>query len=323
MKKAFTLIELLVVIAIIAILAAILFPVFAQAKLAAKKTAELSQAKQIGTAAQIYLNDFDDTYMPTNYRNNTTATFTGSNFGETHWSIMLMPYLKNADLFVSPADPNGGWAPTCYDTTKNNSGKGAPAGQTSRCDLAGYNTGIYTTQVPRISWTSNQMIMPRKRTPADTSNVVSATVVDGISQTILLTPFSDKYGCMTKGGETRSYRATFAVRDSASFTNSFSNALPATSQLWAMNKAEVTRVFNCNVTNADLPNADDHVLRYANPGRFGSQGQAGNNYIMTDTSAKYTVFDKTIDTNRFMWGKAGYSLGGASVVERVSGQPVN
>jgi len=60
MKKAFTLIELLVVIAIIAILAAILFPVFAQAKLAAKKTSGLAQMKQIGTAAQIYAADADD-----------------------------------------------------------------------------------------------------------------------------------------------------------------------------------------------------------------------------------------------------------------------
>jgi prepilin-type N-terminal cleavage/methylation domain-containing protein len=63
MKRAFTLIELLVVIAIIAILAAILFPVFAQAKEAAKKTATLAQYKQVGTAAQIYITDYDDTYM--------------------------------------------------------------------------------------------------------------------------------------------------------------------------------------------------------------------------------------------------------------------
>ena len=62
MKKAFTLIELLVVIAIIAILAAILFPVFAQAKLAAKKTVALSNTKQMGTGMQIYLSDSDDTY---------------------------------------------------------------------------------------------------------------------------------------------------------------------------------------------------------------------------------------------------------------------
>mgnify|MGYP000920356681 CR=1 FL=1 len=62
MKRAFTLIELLVVIAIIAILAAILFPVFAQAKEAAKRTAALSQAKQTGTAILIYLADNDDSY---------------------------------------------------------------------------------------------------------------------------------------------------------------------------------------------------------------------------------------------------------------------
>lgn len=61
-KRAFTLIELLVVIAIIAILAAILFPVFAQAKLAAKKTQTLAQFKQVGTAANIYITDSDDTF---------------------------------------------------------------------------------------------------------------------------------------------------------------------------------------------------------------------------------------------------------------------
>ena len=62
MKRAFTLIELLVVIAIIAILAAILFPVFAQAKAAAKKTTCLSNMKQIGLASMMYLNDYDGAY---------------------------------------------------------------------------------------------------------------------------------------------------------------------------------------------------------------------------------------------------------------------
>jgi prepilin-type N-terminal cleavage/methylation domain-containing protein len=61
-NKAFTLIELLVVIAIIAILAAILFPVFAQAKLAAKKTQTLAQFKQVGLSLHIYITDSDDTF---------------------------------------------------------------------------------------------------------------------------------------------------------------------------------------------------------------------------------------------------------------------
>ena len=65
MKKAFTLIELLVVIAIIAILAAILFPVFAQAKAAAKKTACLSNLKSLGMAFSLYQADYDDGYPNT------------------------------------------------------------------------------------------------------------------------------------------------------------------------------------------------------------------------------------------------------------------
>jgi prepilin-type N-terminal cleavage/methylation domain-containing protein len=65
--KAFTLIELLVVIAIIAILAAILFPVFAQAKLAAKKTTDLSNQKQIGTMLMMYATDNDDYYPLTSF----------------------------------------------------------------------------------------------------------------------------------------------------------------------------------------------------------------------------------------------------------------
>lgn len=64
MKKGFTLIELLVVIAIIAILAAILFPVFAQAKESAKATACMSNARQIGMACQMYLTDNDDVWVP-------------------------------------------------------------------------------------------------------------------------------------------------------------------------------------------------------------------------------------------------------------------
>ncbi|MFZ4506505.1 MAG: type II secretion system protein [Fimbriimonas sp.] len=80
-KSAFTLIELLVVIAIIAILAAILFPVFAQAKDAAKKTSALSQLKQIGTAVQVYLSDYDDTFplgavrSPISYAGGSTTSY--------------------------------------------------------------------------------------------------------------------------------------------------------------------------------------------------------------------------------------------------------
>lgn len=99
--KAFTLIELLVVIAIIAILAAILFPVFAQAKLAAKKTAALSNVKQLGTAIQIYIGDFDDTYPNAYFWNGTDWM---NNFHLWSSGSVIGPYTKNTDLLVSPGD---------------------------------------------------------------------------------------------------------------------------------------------------------------------------------------------------------------------------
>jgi prepilin-type N-terminal cleavage/methylation domain-containing protein/prepilin-type processing-associated H-X9-DG protein len=91
-RKAFTLIELLVVIAIIAILAAILFPVFAQAKEAAKKTQCLSNVKQIGTGMAMYLGDYDDV-MP---RQIYYDWMPGAGWGRIHeWSESILPYIKN------------------------------------------------------------------------------------------------------------------------------------------------------------------------------------------------------------------------------------
>lgn len=95
-KLAFTLIELLVVIAIIAILAAILFPVFASAKEAAKRTACLSNERQIGTAELLYANDNDDVL---------THTELGGDVDDAHeyyWGDMLEPYIKSWQLITCP-----------------------------------------------------------------------------------------------------------------------------------------------------------------------------------------------------------------------------
>ena len=103
MKRAFTLIELLVVIAIIAILAAILFPVFAQAKEAAKKTACLSNMKQLGLGFQLYLGDNDDKVF---YRSGSAFSRSG-NIPTTNlnrWWNLLMPYGKNKDIYKCNSD---------------------------------------------------------------------------------------------------------------------------------------------------------------------------------------------------------------------------
>ena len=105
-SKAFTLIELLVVIAIIAILAAILFPVFAQAKMAAKITSSVSNVKQHVTAAIMYSGDADDHFVPAH--TNPPTGPEGYPFGPTwvvQWTMLLHPYTKSTALLQDPVGP--------------------------------------------------------------------------------------------------------------------------------------------------------------------------------------------------------------------------
>ncbi|MFW5697016.1 MAG: prepilin-type N-terminal cleavage/methylation domain-containing protein [Fimbriimonadaceae bacterium] len=99
-SKAFTLIELLVVIAIIAILAAILFPVFAQAKTSAKVAAATSQVKQVGLGMHIYAADYDDRSAP-HYGYGTD--YSSNQYHNTNtWAGRIFPYVKNRDIFFDP-----------------------------------------------------------------------------------------------------------------------------------------------------------------------------------------------------------------------------
>ncbi len=108
MKKAFTLIELLVVIAIIAILAAILFPVFAQAKLAAKKTSDLSNLKQLQTASILYSGDADD-MLATKVRWGYGPGKGGDPSDGMSFDILIQPYTKNYEMLSSPIDNGTKW----------------------------------------------------------------------------------------------------------------------------------------------------------------------------------------------------------------------
>lgn len=108
-RRGFTLIELLVVIAIIAILAAILFPVFAQAREAARRTSCLSNVRQLGSAVHLYTQDYDErmVYARSFGRIWSLQSFWGSGWGNRTDDIelpdLLMPYAKNQGIFFCPS----------------------------------------------------------------------------------------------------------------------------------------------------------------------------------------------------------------------------
>ena len=105
MRRGFTLIELLVVIAIIAILAAILFPVFARAREKARQSSCLSNIKQIGVATMMYAQDYDETYPIDWYRSQSADTCHGMCSMTQYTLDALNAYVKNSQIWVCPDDP--------------------------------------------------------------------------------------------------------------------------------------------------------------------------------------------------------------------------
>jgi prepilin-type N-terminal cleavage/methylation domain-containing protein/prepilin-type processing-associated H-X9-DG protein len=121
-RKGFTLIELLVVIAIIAILAAILFPVFAQAREKARQITCVSNMKQLALGILMYNQDYDEQYpfaVANIGGNGAPWEPTNSPTDQVHWQQMILPYLKSVGIFGCPDDPGAGVL------DPNNTGTGA------------------------------------------------------------------------------------------------------------------------------------------------------------------------------------------------------
>src|SRR5579871_5266962 len=135
-RSGFTLIELLVVIAIIAILAAILFPVFAQAREKARSASCLSNTKQMGLGLMMYVQDYDETFPYWSWwyssdvggcpRSDGSPLDAGCNHWESFWFNAIYPYVKNGQVFACPSTndrstllQNGVWGWTNDNTSTN------------------------------------------------------------------------------------------------------------------------------------------------------------------------------------------------------------
>jgi prepilin-type N-terminal cleavage/methylation domain-containing protein/prepilin-type processing-associated H-X9-DG protein len=159
MKRAFTLIELLVVIAIIAILAAILFPVFSQARDKARQAACLSNCKQMGLGIMMYTEDYDGVY-PMGYYYELSGPTQGR---RVQWCYMIQPYVKNTGIFKCLTD---------FEPTPPASSRGYP-------DLT----------VPELSYIPNYAVMP-----AHDGGTVNCAVVGTPASVIVLAEKQYKIG---------------------------------------------------------------------------------------------------------------------------------
>jgi prepilin-type N-terminal cleavage/methylation domain-containing protein/prepilin-type processing-associated H-X9-DG protein len=186
--KAFTLIELLVVIAIIAILAAILFPVFAQAKEAAKKTSCLSNEKQITLAAALYENDYDDTIPLSGYENYVLDS-------PTTWMYLLNPYVKSGYPDAASLDTGKGYGVfQCPDYTP-------PPGSNSPSHSYALNFNYSPTYITDLNAVPAWQNLP----------VHSATSLESPAQVVFV---AEAYGSriFTNGDDVDSYIGTPAVQ---------------------------------------------------------------------------------------------------------------
>ncbi|MCW5939786.1 MAG: prepilin-type N-terminal cleavage/methylation domain-containing protein [Fimbriimonadaceae bacterium] len=336
MRKAFTLIELLVVIAIIAILAAILFPVFAKAKEAAKKTQDLNNHKQTALGIFTYTTDSDDVFPSAYFHRAWNAPLGGTRAGYVHWSGMTLPYTKNFDILLSPGDKIQGHAPTCFSSADNNSGKGAPPGQRPNLCAAGDNRVppefvrggfIVDNQAPRLSYTANSAVMPRLRNSADQTDggikVISQSALDNVGATIMLAGLQDNNQCVSGASlgtpvTQRSHRSVnAATRDRNNEQPYFGeNTDGRSTPLYALNFQRIRPQFDLCRTN---PQDNRYpLITYHSWSRW----EEGDNYGMADGSAKYRKFSATIAVNNYLWGARMYTAQNQALLDPITGNAV-
>ena len=282
MRRAFTLIELLVVIAIIAILAAILFPVFAQAKEAAKKASCLSNNKQIATASHLYAGDSDDVLMQTSWEGTITPNpiNPGDKF-QIHWTYNIQPYMKNYQMLVctSDTDPQIPKFP-CDGVTKV---LGQLSGGVMTCDW----------MAPKYSYIPNYNLIP-----AHDWLPVTMTAFDQPANLII---FAERRNKLKNGTLMGPHKGTSGYNPSqpcpswtvVPFTSLTGSPATGTYAYWTQAQA----VNNLLVDTNDKRDIDRVAF---------DRHSDGANYSYADGHAKYTKIGKVLDPAAYQFGEKWY-----------------
>ncbi len=325
-KKGFTLIELLVVIAIIAILAAILFPVFQQVRENARRSACLSNEKQIGLGITQYTQDSDE-LMPPDYEYGNSVTGTACTgqagavpgagcdaTGIASYSGILQPYIKSFGVFLCPDDPNGGIAPTNFNDTGAQTSWNMGAGINMGAVSFTAGTGYQDNQAPRLSYCANEQVMPRPRggvggrLVGQPQHTVSLAQIDSPANTIAVSEFANYAnavsGTGTGGTTNKSHRPTDALQIAADDTgkNPYNTDNVAAGNVYALTPNGAAAIY---AAQPAIPLGDgsySHLIYTAN-GRH----RGGNNYVFCDGHAKWEKIEQTLQCNHFQWGTQTYN----------------
>jgi prepilin-type N-terminal cleavage/methylation domain-containing protein/prepilin-type processing-associated H-X9-DG protein len=276
-QRGFTLIELLVVIAIIAILSAILFPVFAQAREAARKTSCLSNQKQIALGARMYMEDWDGSMfhhhegwvlddgtqmedLPTSI-DGCAGGGVGNSQAEKPWIIFFQPYMKNRGIGYCPSDST-------------------PHSRKQATDIFGYNGGITNTD---------------QEPPFDSEQAIAEREHLNIQSFLLNSIFTHKSCRYAMDGSLNG----FATDPVISGLDNPNVIMFSERNSEAMNAADNDEYGAVSQDDYDAWVGEAALVRWG-AGNYGNQGwikfdrhQQGANYVYTDGHAKF-----------MRWGKA-------------------
>jgi len=347
-KSGFTLIELLVVIAIIAILAAILFPVFARAKAKAQQSVCLSNMKQLGLGLMMYVEDYAGAYPMAYYYNvqklNGTTVQDDANGGYTQWSGVVAPYVRNNNIWICPNSACGGLAPSDYTTNASgeNAGAGVPSGQ-------GVNVStVQDNQVPRLSYIPNEAILARLKDTALIGGMQSCTeaMLEAPANTIVIAEMTDKtnyiYDKSGSGTFWKTHRPTSAWMTSAHqqwdsegeakivvglSTGTVDTIYTVTEGVALAERIAIdTNAAYGGVGKPDITEPSGRAGVHPLPHIVYTKWDAhdgGSNYIFCDGHAKWQTLGQTLNPQSYEWGTKAYTFANQpAVYDPISGNPV-